>query len=190
MNVYIVTAGEYSDYHICAVYDNREDAEYHVDNFMSRAGWREDGGRVEEYELNPFRDTIRAGLKRYHVEMLRNGNTVQVRNGWIGDKTHIGTKGEFISVSGLYTYRLDMLAERGEELTWEEEQQAERARVARAKLPVVLDMNVLATDEQHAVKIVNERRAQLIATDVWPDPAPASYTGFVSIYLDDDGDAE
>lgn len=43
-----------------------------------------------------------------------------------------------------------------------------------------------ARNEQHAVKIVNERRAQIISANKWPDdppPLPPDYRGFASTGL-------
>lgn len=43
---------------------------------------------------------------------------------------------------------------------------------------------VWARDEQHAVKIVNEKRAQIIAANEWPaDPPPPDQRGFASTGL-------
>ena len=69
--IYVVTDGEYSDYHICGVFDNENLAQKLIDAICG-------SGRIEEYELNPHERELEAGYKPFMVRMDRNGNTIQV----------------------------------------------------------------------------------------------------------------
>ena len=54
--VYIVTEGEYSDYHVCGVFTSREKAEKFRDTFCCN-------DTIEEYNLNPYQKQIDERLK-------------------------------------------------------------------------------------------------------------------------------
>jgi hypothetical protein len=68
--VYIVTAGDYSDYRVIAAYSTREDADRCVAAAM--------GERVEEYNLDPFAPELRDGWRNWEVRMTRNGHVTSV----------------------------------------------------------------------------------------------------------------
>lgn len=51
MNVYIVTQGEYSSYHIVAVFRNREAAEAYADQYVSKHYWP---AEVETFEVEDW----------------------------------------------------------------------------------------------------------------------------------------
>lgn len=159
MNVYIVTAGSYSDYHICAVYDTKEAAEYHVEHLL---GGERDYAMVEEHELNPHRQIISDGLKPFVVEMGRDGTTYAVRaapaDNVVGAQDYLGLS---------RTIYRTLMEESGIRWLSREENLAIAERV-----PIIGTFHVLATDGQHAVKIANERRARLIAENGWPEGLP------------------
>lgn len=70
--IYVVTAGVYSDYHICAVFESRELAEEYKEVDA-------DGCDIEEYELNNWHDQKGFVFK---ITMRKNGdsfNTNHVR---------------------------------------------------------------------------------------------------------------
>ena len=64
--IYIVTDGDYSDYHVVGVYSTEETAE------RARAIYNASG--VEEYELDDLPDAP-PGMVRWRVRMDRDGNT-------------------------------------------------------------------------------------------------------------------
>lgn len=64
--IFVVTEGNYSDYHICGVFDTKEKAEKYVLCF---------GGDVEEYEINPHDEQLTNGYKSYRVYMDITGST-------------------------------------------------------------------------------------------------------------------
>ena len=127
--IYVVTAGEYSDYHIVAVFDNEPMATA----FLSEYGR---DATLEEYEANAGYDPIRQGRKRYSFHMYRNGDTGPLLWECFADETY---DTEF-------------------HLT---------PRIGRL-VGYALHCAVWAKDRQHAAKIANERRAQLIASGKWP----------------------
>lgn len=121
-NVYVITAGTYSDYHIVTVFGNRELAEKFV-------GEEPHPYMIEEYEIDRFAEQVRAGLQLHYVSMYSDGSS------------HIElseSKGEGLEL-----------------VTWVS------GKAIRG--------NVWATDKQHAAKIANEKRAQLIASGDWPN---------------------
>lgn len=74
MKVYIVTSGEYSDYHIERVFDSREKAERFISNNINN-----ERSMIEEFEVNTESQKEGSRLIRFLVEMDKDGNT----NDWI-----------------------------------------------------------------------------------------------------------
>lgn len=134
--IYVVTSGSYSDYHIVAVYDNKELAEKHKDLLR-------DGNDVEEYVLNEDADLAQRGLKEFNVRMLRDGE-VEMASQW-----DIGRGEEECNL------------EDDEQYYWKN---GEKIVTASYK---VLRVKCFAKDKQHAIKIANEKRIQLIAANQW-----------------------
>lgn len=64
--VYVVTEGNYSDYHICAIYTTEKTAQSLANKI---------GGRVEAYELNT--EGIPPEHDRWFVRMARNGDVIE-----------------------------------------------------------------------------------------------------------------
>lgn len=75
-NVFIVTQGEYSDYHICGVFDKKELAEQFISAFEDDRGYG-DKMEIEEWNLNPHEFELCSGLKPYFVRMDINGNSIE-----------------------------------------------------------------------------------------------------------------
>ena len=65
--VYLVTRGDYSDYRVSAVFDNKKKAELFTKSFNS------DEYRIEIYDLNPFEEQIKESYKPYFVRMNKKG---------------------------------------------------------------------------------------------------------------------
>ena len=63
MKVYIITKGEYSEYHICAVSTNKEKAELLQKAFSGNDSWNQ--VHIETYETDKFITEIERGLKVY-----------------------------------------------------------------------------------------------------------------------------
>ena len=62
-SVYLVTAGEYSDYHIIGAFSTEELAEKWIERYDESAG-------IEEYEVDELQPTLRPEYAPYHVEIL------------------------------------------------------------------------------------------------------------------------
>jgi len=119
--IYVITDGDYSDYHIVAVYDDK--------NLAEKVS-KKIGADVEEYNLNPFSREDVDKKNIYFVRMDRDGNVPEIK----------------IDNTG---YRLENLNEAG------------------FCMQGNMYMTVLANDEKHAIKIVNEKRVQIIAENKW-----------------------
>ena len=52
MKVYIVTRGEYSDYHICAVFTKRKDAAKYIERTKRVDDWLSEEKRIETWPLD------------------------------------------------------------------------------------------------------------------------------------------
>ena len=133
--VWVITAGEYSDYRILGVMDDEAAALDFVEKWNApRKGRYGSEATAEQFTLNPMlMDTVRQGLDRYDVRMKRDG-TAEVD---VSDRT---------------------LDQEPEADWWEESIKRE-----------TFFASVLAKSPEHAVKIVNERRAILIAEGRWPE---------------------
>lgn len=124
MKVYLVSRGDYSDYHVCGAYSTQENAE--------RAKAIYSGGYsdacIETRDLDSFED-IPEGLLPYLVKMRRDGTVDEVAR-----ESADGRCGHDWAPYG-----------DGESVAF----------------------YMLARDEEHAIKIANERRGQLIAMNEW-----------------------
>jgi hypothetical protein len=74
--VYAVNSGEYSDYHIDAIFTTREIAEKYMQTFKKEGygGYND----IEEWELDRWMTEIDQGLTHYRVIMYRSGNVHSV----------------------------------------------------------------------------------------------------------------
>jgi hypothetical protein len=66
---YVVTDGDYSDYRIVAVFDDKELASKFVEKY---------GGSIEEYDVNPARYEIENKYSVFRIEMNKNGDTKEI----------------------------------------------------------------------------------------------------------------
>jgi hypothetical protein len=144
--VYAVTEGCYDDYHVVALFSTRELAKQFISVMEERTDTRYDEfNPIEEIAVDPpVVDMLQRGYTIWSVYMLRDGETERV-------KTHpyIGTYA--ISTAG----HADI--------------------VRRTKMPAyqetgaqdILMMDVWAKTEQDAIKVVDEKRVQLIYAGKW-----------------------
>lgn len=128
--IYIVTAGDYSDYHIVTVFSSRELAE----KFCTKFGDPDYEYEIEEYELDSFRQQLNNGLNCFNVSMCADGSLLDDV-----DKDY----NEEVILSGKTNYRI---------YKWDQER-------------LMLHITCMAENRQHAIKIANEIRTQLIATN-------------------------
>lgn len=67
--IYLVTEGEYSDYHIIGAFSTKEKAQSFIKLFGDRYGMY-----LEDYEIDKYEKQIADGLKYYIVHMKFNGD--------------------------------------------------------------------------------------------------------------------
>ena len=140
--IYVITDGDYSDYHICAVFDDMDLAEKYQNTFG--------GDDIENWELNPVEQLLRDGVAIWRVEMTRDGDVDMSKFGDVcpvqksqPDPDELYPQRKWVGGTGP-----------GPVATW------------------ILRVETIAKSKEHAVKIANERRAQIIALDRWPKHAP------------------
>ena len=136
--IYAVSAGNCSDYHIVAVFSSKKLAE----NFMLSVK-SDHYNDIEEYQLDPpAADLIKRGYSVWTVYMLKDGTTEQA---WRTDSCNIIDGKEQHVIWG----RTKAPAYKGK------------------NVPDILTSSVWAKTEKQAIKIVNEKRVQMIANNEW-----------------------
>ena len=140
--VWVVEHGEYSDYRVVGVFSSKANAQQIADLVNTTDyGWRDDA-RVSEWPMDPAVDELRQGFHQFLIDMRRDGTT------------------ERIEIQRVSVYELA-----GSVQMW----RRTRAPAYRGNpdKPDVLQAQIWARDEPHAVKIANEHRTRLIATGEW-----------------------
>ena len=72
--IFVVTQGDYSDYHIIGIFNSFEKAEIYHQTFKKN----DDINPIEEHNLNPYQYELKNGYKSYTIEMKRNGDIVKI----------------------------------------------------------------------------------------------------------------
>ena len=139
MKIYAVNSGCYSDYRVDALFSTRKKAERYM------AGIKDgDYNDIEEYELDPDTiDLIAKGYSVWRVHMLKDGSTERVER-TDNDKYDISC-----APSHTIWRRSTAPAFRGQ------------------GIQDILTSHVWSKTEKAAIKIVNEHRAQMIASGEW-----------------------
>ena len=141
--IYAVNSGSYSDYRIDALFSSKEKAKEFM-AAMKKNDSRADYNDIEEYQLDP--PTIDLLKRRYFVWgviMLIDGTVERV---------------------GVTPNSKDDIKAAGSYYIWE---RTKTSAYQGKGVPDALRMTVWAKTAQAAVKIVNEKRAQMIATGEW-----------------------
>lgn len=136
--VYLVTAGIYSDYHICAAFSTKERAQAYIDEHTTlcdEIGERGSGYLIEPYDLDLVSTTPPDGYPLCQIAIDRHGNT------------------------NLTFERARNPVERRDFLTYFDDPK---------KLVLVVIGPWKETDRLRAVKIANESRIQWLASGTWP----------------------
>ena len=135
---YAVNSGSYSDYRVVALFSTPKLAQ----EFMAAVP-DSDYNAVEEFELNPdTADLIKRGYSLWSVHMLHNGDTERV------DRQDLSLYG--VSDVGHRIWR-----------------RTQAPAYQGRGIPDILTSTVWAKSANAAVKIVNEHRAQMIASGEW-----------------------
>lgn len=136
--IYAVSSGSYSGYRIDAIFSSRKLAE----EFISLVK-HDDYNGVEEYQLDPpAADLIKRGYSVWRVLMLKDGTTERI------DRTENNK------------YDVENIGH----TLWE---RTKAAAYQKKGLPDILTSNVWAKTGKQAVKIVNEKRKQMIVEGKW-----------------------
>lgn len=137
--IFAVNSGVYSDYRVVALFSTQEKAQA----FMNAAP-NQEYNDIEVYELDPpAADLLRRGYSVWYILMRHDGTTERVER----------TENDHYDVVEAPRY-----------FVWE---RTKFAVFAWANTPDVLVSKVWAKTEMQAVKIVNERRVQMIANGEW-----------------------
>ena len=139
--IYVVTAGSYSDYRICGVYSTQEKADEASEQYTSDY----DKAHPEEYELDYLPDHPK-GMIAWSVFMDRDGNSIEGYD----DASRCGLRNDF-SFSPRHV----------PQDTWD----SRRGGFLGITNGVLF--YVWARDKEHAIKIANEKRIQLIVSGEW-----------------------
>ena len=105
MEIYVITAGEYSDYHVCAATTDKGKAEK-LKTFFSR-GW--DDAQIETYQDGAFDDLTERGYTLYEVLMNETG-VVQRINVNKDSTFGIGCVYDWSKDSAEFAYRVSCFA--------------------------------------------------------------------------------
>lgn len=137
--VWVVEQGSYSDYRVVGVYTSRKAAKTVAEKINAADDWGE--ATVDKWPLNPGADAINEGREPYMIQMLRDGTVEEVKTGrWSG----------YNMCGSLQIWRRS------------------KAPAYKGKgVPDCLRGTVFARDPEHAIKIANEQRTQLIAANKW-----------------------
>ncbi len=137
--IFVISSGSYSDYRINAIFSSNKLAREYM-----AAVKNSDYNDIEVYELDPpAADLIKRGYYVWNVLMLHDGTTERVDR----------TKNDYYDVEDVPRHHV-----------WERT----KAPAYKGKgIPDALDSRVWAKTEQQAVKIVNEKRVQMIADGRW-----------------------
>lgn len=154
--IYIVTSGDYSDYSIDGVFDSKERAQAFAAPFSDR--------EIEEHELNPPLPTyIKPGQKFYDVTMFSDGelpiSNVPMPYNWYARE-----------ITDSFLYNKNPFAMRFACFVYPHfNNQTQEATGKHRMGEFTLEGVIRANDSAHAIKIMNERRTQLVANNDWPE---------------------
>lgn len=145
--IYVVTAGEYSDYRIHAMFSTRENAERYMEALPNPgySGYNE----IEEWTLDDMPEPAARGLKSYEVQIRRDGEIVSVKGTNTQEQEHYSHKAIYWS-----------------EKEWVRDARGCSEYVLVERPHQIARLVMWAENEQHAVKIANERRIQALAAEL------------------------
>lgn len=142
MKSYVVTAGQYSDYHILACFSTREKADEFSAWYNTLSNYYQSS--TEEFELDlPAVMQAREGYSIYRVLILKDGTIESIENE--------GQKDLFKGTRCWFWRR------------------AKAPAYLDKGVSNTLMVHACAKTEKHAIKIANEKRTQWIAENRWEE---------------------
>lgn len=139
-SIWVVEQGSYSDYRVVGVFASEASATFIADT-LNAAEYAYDRATVAEWPLDPAVNELRQGLRQHRVLMLRSGDV------------------ERVEPNEMDGYQLN-----GDVRIWR--RSTAPAYIGKG-IQDVLQCTVWATDSEHAVKIANEHRLRLLASNEW-----------------------
>lgn len=138
--VFMVAAGEHSDYHVCGIFEGEPSAIRYADAIRGEKSWHAEP-HVTAMELGDQH----GDEWPWRVTMTQDGQTKECRTCGADeppDGVALGLRPRYVRLAdSQYEYAVELV-------TW-----------------------MVARDAEHAIKIANERRAALLAANLWPDAA-------------------
>lgn len=120
--IYVVSTGDYSDYHILGVCSTKEKAV----TLQTATG----ADHLEEWPLDELADMAAKGFREWRVQMQRDGTVIECRCSALSERTDLR---DYAGPGNNVRFYCN------------------------------------AKSQDHAVKIANERRAQMIANNEWSE---------------------
>lgn len=136
----MVTDGEYSNYRILGIFSTEENAEYAKRAYMAN-------NDIETVTVDEMPEHPR-GYFQYLVFMERDGNVPKISQQPVGDITFSPWYGD---------------------VDYEYEKYHKTKALLGPGIIKNMRWEVLAEDEKHAIKIVNEKRLVMLANNEWPE---------------------
>jgi hypothetical protein len=140
--VWVVEQGEYSDYRVVGVFSSQANAQQIADAINASRG-SSYSATVDEWPLDPAVEELSQGRHQYNVTMRKDGTVERC------------VRSE--EVSGYDIAGSISMWRRTQASAYRNYKDVQDAMTA----------TVWATDDTHAIKIVNEHRAQYIASGEW-----------------------
>lgn len=134
--VWVIEEGECYDYHVVGVYSSEENARMVCDKINAGCEWVR--AKVAEWDLDPGAEEIRSGMKVWSVRMAADGTV------------------EWCEPIDLAAYALH-----GSVSAWKRSTAPHYRGTATSDAVMG---TVFAKDREHAIKIVNEKRVQFLAS--------------------------
>jgi len=149
--IFVVTSGEYSDKGIRGVFDNKKLAE----RLRDSQGFNE---CIEEYELNEIASQAKRGLNLFDIEMERNGDV------------HNCTLTSTTEASWLTGIKETLPVSNGNTAFFES---ASSYSGEGDEIIITYRLRFIgwAKNKEHITKIVNEKRIEILASNLWPPDA-------------------
>jgi hypothetical protein len=138
-DIWVIEQGDYSDYRVVGVYDAEEKAVKVADAINKGETFSQ--ATVDKWTMNPGFEGINAGMQMFICWMLKDGTV------------------ERCEPMEIRSYQID-----GDCKIW---RRSLAPYYKNKGVEDCLDATVWATDEKHAVKIVNEKRLQMLALNLW-----------------------
>ena len=138
--LWMVTDGDYSAYHVCGIFSTKDRAEYAKRAFMAE-------NDIEEIMLDEMPEHPK-GYLQYLVFMERDGTVQEITQLPIGEITFSPWYGD---------------------VDFEYKKYHKTAAILGPGIIKNMRWEVMAEDEKHAIKIVNEKRLMMLANNEWPE---------------------